>query len=142
MSTLWTFDGIENKHDAYICEEKKKKFCESLREHTKKIINFDKKKMIPLTNERQESYEKAKSATVPNKSSKINTIIIIIIIINLVDIESIGILLVNKEVLHIAYVICNIVNLNKFMWFFKMDQAMIIIYDKTARKSLEEDLNV
>ena len=60
MSTLWTFDGIENKHDAYICEDCMKKFCESLREHAKKIINFEKKKMIPLTNERQESYEKAK----------------------------------------------------------------------------------
>ena len=30
-------------------------FCESLREHAMKIINFEKKKLIPLTNEQQES---------------------------------------------------------------------------------------
>ena len=35
-----------------------KKFCESLREHTVKIIKFEKKKIIPLTNEQQESNEK------------------------------------------------------------------------------------
>ena len=37
-----------------------KKFCESLREHTMKIINFKKKKMKLLTTEQQESYENAK----------------------------------------------------------------------------------
>ena len=36
MSTNWTFD----------C---RKKFCESLRDHAMKIINFEKKKMMPLT---------------------------------------------------------------------------------------------
>ena len=35
-----------------------KKFCESLREHVMKIINFKKKKMKLLTKEHQESYEK------------------------------------------------------------------------------------
>ena len=28
-----------------------KKFCESLREHAKDIIDFEKKKMLPLTKE-------------------------------------------------------------------------------------------
>ena len=32
-----------------------------------KIINFEKKKMIPLKNEQQESYEKAKYATLQKK---------------------------------------------------------------------------
>ena len=32
-----------------------KKFFESLTKHTMMIINFEKKKMIPLTNEEQES---------------------------------------------------------------------------------------
>ena len=27
-----------------------RKFCESIREHAMKIINFEKKKIIPLTN--------------------------------------------------------------------------------------------
>ena len=34
-----------------------KKFCEFLREHTMKIINFKKKIMKLLTKEQQESYE-------------------------------------------------------------------------------------
>ena len=50
MSTIWTFDGKENKHDVYRNEDCMKKFCGSLREHELKIINFGKKKMIPLTN--------------------------------------------------------------------------------------------
>ena len=37
-----------------------KKFCESLREYTMKIINFKKIKMKLLTKEEQESYENAK----------------------------------------------------------------------------------
>ena len=37
-----------------------KKFCEFLREHKMKIINFKKKKMKLLTKELQKSYENAK----------------------------------------------------------------------------------
>ena len=37
-----------------------KRFCEFLREHAIKIINFKKKKMKLLTKEQQESYENAK----------------------------------------------------------------------------------
>ena len=37
-----------------------KKFCESFREQTMKIINFKKKKRKLLTKEQQESYENAK----------------------------------------------------------------------------------
>ena len=36
-----------------------KKFCESLREHANKIINFKNKRMKLLTNEQQESNENA-----------------------------------------------------------------------------------
>ena len=36
------------------------KFCESLREHAMKIINFKKKKMKLLKNEQQESYVNSK----------------------------------------------------------------------------------
>ena len=35
-----------------------KGFCESLREYVMKIINFETKKMIPLTKQQQESYQK------------------------------------------------------------------------------------
>ena len=60
MSILSSFRSIENKHDLYIGKDCMKKFCESVREHTKKIINFKKKKMKLLTQEQQESYENAK----------------------------------------------------------------------------------
>ena len=51
---------IENKHDVYRGIDCLKKFCEFLREHAMKIINFKKKKMKLLTKEQQESYENAK----------------------------------------------------------------------------------
>ena len=38
-----------------------KKFCEDLRKHATKIINYDKKKMIPLTIEENKSYYEQKS---------------------------------------------------------------------------------
>ena len=44
MSTIWTFDVIENKHHVYRGENCIKKFCESLVEHEMKIINFEKGK--------------------------------------------------------------------------------------------------
>ena len=44
MSTMRTFDRLENKHDAYMGEDCMSKFCKSLREHTVKVFNFEKKK--------------------------------------------------------------------------------------------------
>ena len=43
--------SIENKHDVYRGKDCMKKFCEFVREHTMKIINFKKKKMELLTKE-------------------------------------------------------------------------------------------
>ena len=56
ISTIWTFDGIETKHEVYISEDCIKMFCRSIKEHPIKIISLDKKKRIPLTNKEQESY--------------------------------------------------------------------------------------
>ena len=44
MSTISLFRSIENKHDVYRRKDCIKNFCEFLREHAKKIINFNKKK--------------------------------------------------------------------------------------------------
>ena len=44
MSTISSFRSIENKHDVYRSKDCMKKFCEFLREHAMKIINFKKKK--------------------------------------------------------------------------------------------------
>ena len=78
-----------------------KKFCESLRERAIKIINYEKKKMIPLANKQQDSYERQKSAIFSNKSLNINTSLFKII----AKLKTIVITLVNKEVLNIAYLI-------------------------------------
>ena len=47
-------------HDVYRGKYCMKRFCESLREHAMKIINFKKKKMKISIKEQQESYENAK----------------------------------------------------------------------------------
>ena len=64
MSMIWRFGiewyGMEIRHDVSRREECMKNFCEYIREHAMKVINLKKKKMIPLTNEQHESYEKAK----------------------------------------------------------------------------------
>ena len=60
MFTTSSFRGIKNKHDVYRGIGSMKKFCESLREHSMKVINFKKKKMKLLTKKQQESYENAK----------------------------------------------------------------------------------
>ena len=44
MSTIWAFNHIENKHTLYHGKDCMKKFYESLREHTKNIVDFGKKK--------------------------------------------------------------------------------------------------
>ena len=49
MFTVSSFKDIENNHDVYRGKDYMKKFCESLREHAKKIICFNKKKMTLLT---------------------------------------------------------------------------------------------
>ena len=51
MSTIWGFDRIENKHTLYRGKDRNKTFRDSLREHAKNLITFEKKKMSPLTGE-------------------------------------------------------------------------------------------
>ena len=49
MSTVWGSNNIENKHTLYRGEDCMKKFCEFLRERGKNMIDFEKKKILPLT---------------------------------------------------------------------------------------------
>ena len=46
MSTIWSFKSIENNHERCRGKNYMKKFCESLREHTKKIILKRKNEVI------------------------------------------------------------------------------------------------
>ena len=50
MSTIWGFDHIEDKYTSYHGKDCMKKFCTFLREHTKNIINFEKKKQKNTVN--------------------------------------------------------------------------------------------
>ena len=40
MSTICTFDDIENKHDIYRGKGCMKKFCEYLKQHAMEVINY------------------------------------------------------------------------------------------------------
>ena len=59
MSATWGFDHIEDKHTLYCGKYCIKKFCTSLREQTKYIIDFEMNKMLPLTKEDFKSYQDA-----------------------------------------------------------------------------------
>ena len=67
MSTMWAFDHIENKYTLYHRKDSIKKFCESLREHVKNILDFEKKKMLSLDKELK-SHQDAKYVIFVEKS--------------------------------------------------------------------------
>ena len=55
MSTIWAFDNIEKKHILY----HEHTLYHTLREHATNVINFEKKKMLPLTKEELKSHQDA-----------------------------------------------------------------------------------
>ena len=72
MSTISSFRSIENKHDVCRGKDCMKRFCEFLREHAMKIINFKKKKIKLLTKAQQESYEHGKICYICKEKFEIN----------------------------------------------------------------------
>ena len=54
--THCSYDQTRNKLNHYRGKDCMKKFCKDLREHATKIINYEKKKMIPLTTEEKIHY--------------------------------------------------------------------------------------
>ena len=82
-------------------------FCETLREHSMKVINFEKMKIIKLTNEQQQLHKSQNCQISKNKNKKCSNIKTLLIKIR-VNLNTIFITLVNKEMLHSA-VIQNIV---------------------------------
>ena len=57
MLTRYSFDEEENKFDYYRGKDCIQKLCKKLKERAIKIINYEEKKMITLTNEENKSYE-------------------------------------------------------------------------------------
>ena len=58
--THCSFDESKNKNSYYRGDDCMKKFCKDLTEHSTKIINYEKKKMISLTTEEKILYNKQK----------------------------------------------------------------------------------
>ena len=57
LLTSCSFDKSENKQTYYTKRDCMKRFCNDLKEHIIRIINYEKKPMIALTEEEKESYE-------------------------------------------------------------------------------------
>ena len=60
LFTHCSFNKAENKIDYYRGEDCMKKFCLDLREHATKIINYEKKEMIPLTKKKEKNHNRQK----------------------------------------------------------------------------------
>ena len=70
--THCSFDESKNKLNYYIGDDCMKKFCKDLREHSTKIINYEKKKMIPLTTEEKIYHNKQKICYICKKEFDIS----------------------------------------------------------------------
>ena len=55
MSTIWVFDNIENKQNLYRRKNFMKMVCTLLKKHATNKIDFERKKMLPLTKMELES---------------------------------------------------------------------------------------
>ena len=72
LFTHCSFDKTKNKLDYYRGKDCMKKFCKNLREHATKIINCEKKKMIPLTINEQKHHNKQKICYICKKEFNTN----------------------------------------------------------------------
>ena len=61
MSTIWGFDHIENKNTLYHGKDCMKKFCTSLRQHAKNIIDFEKKRKVTVHKRRIKTKSRCRS---------------------------------------------------------------------------------
>ena len=60
LVTFCSFDKSKNEQKYYRREDCMKIFCKDLKDQAMKIINYEKKEMIPLTDKEKESYENQK----------------------------------------------------------------------------------
>ena len=58
--THWSFDKSKNKLNYYRGDDCMIRFCKDLREHATKIVNCEKKDMIPLTKKEEKNYNNQK----------------------------------------------------------------------------------
>ena len=67
LFTHCSFNKSKNKLNYYRGDDCMKKFCKNLREHATKIINYEKKKMIPLTTKEEIYHTKQKTCYICKK---------------------------------------------------------------------------
>ena len=72
LFTHCSFDKTKNKLDYYGGKDCMKKFCKNLRERATKIINYEKKKMIPLTVKEEKYHNKRKICYICKKEFNTN----------------------------------------------------------------------
>ena len=72
LFTHCSFDETKNKLDCYRGKDCMKKFCKDLREHATKIINYEKKDMIPLTKKEEENHNNQKICCICKKKFDTN----------------------------------------------------------------------
>ena len=60
LLTNCLFDAAKNNLDCYRDKDCMEKFCQDLREHAMRIVNYEKEEMIRLTDEKNKSYESQK----------------------------------------------------------------------------------
>ena len=70
MRAIWTFNSTKDKHNSYRGEDCMKRFFDSLREHTVDVINFEKKKMLPLTEKELKHTKMQRNVTFAKKNSQ------------------------------------------------------------------------
>ena len=63
-----SFDATKNKTDYYRGKDCLNRFCKVLKNRTIEIINYEKKEMIPLTDEENKYYEKQKDCLYERKN--------------------------------------------------------------------------
>ena len=67
LFTQCSFDPTKNKLDYYRSKNCMKNICLELREHARKIINYEKKEMIPLTKKEEKEHNKQKGCHICKK---------------------------------------------------------------------------
>ena len=67
MFTRCSFNEKNNKLNCYRGKDCIEKLCKKLKEHAMKIINYDKKEMIPLTKEEDKSYKEQETCHICEK---------------------------------------------------------------------------
>ena len=75
LITCCSFDKSKNERKYYRENECMKIFCSDLKEQANKVINYEKKEMIPLTDDEKETYENQKICHICEKefcTDKIN----------------------------------------------------------------------